>query len=525
METPEKKAPSTKEEILGDNDEELDQVALKLHEKFKYKQSNEVLNNSLKIKLQKHGGGSIQVARCLLKMAQNCFEQKETLNAITYAQKALENALQHHGEDNLELIEYYDILAKSNLEHLDHITALDFSKKMRKILNKHDQKENPWMLEVHLNFALVYLGFKYYYKMLESCQSAQVIAEKTHGSKSKEMARVLMTYGLYYVAKAERALAGESYTKALGILSEISPDPSRKKSECLRMIAYRYMGDHEHAKDAENYIIEGLEMHKKLFADSEHVDECSFYEVFGQYYMFDHNLNSSLENFEKALKLVEKILGMESSEYIRISEMLAVYYTTIEDMDKALECSNRSLDIKIKLYGENSFNVAESYLEQGELYFEGEVEEEALKCFISASKILEELFGSSHPLISFCQFKIGEITRSSLVQSVEDIKKLGQNGAEYYQVGIDLVQKLMEEDPSSILESDVLPSIIEISMYDDLLAKMLSDEKAEFEKLKDRIHKFPNLVNELKEKITHVIQEAEESDEMVNNYFDIFALR
>ena len=102
-----------------------------------------------------------------------------------------------------------------------------------------------------------------------------------------------------------------------------------------------------------------MEIKKKLFKEDS-LEFSNLYNFIGACYNDDLKYHESLEYYQKALEIREK-LGDVSTDTATIYDNLGTLNANFSKLEIALEYFNKGLDVKKKLYDNYNVNIAHSY--------------------------------------------------------------------------------------------------------------------------------------------------------------------
>lgn len=218
-------------------------------------------------------------------------------------------------------------------------------------------------------------------------------ANRVLAEKDKELeAAIYESIGNEYFNGGNVEKARPNYQKAFSITKELYGIQSPKTASAEEKIAAVYMSQEKFA--------EAVEIYKRSLAvkTAKNVDKSAqTIDLYTNYGNAEYNLS----NYDEAGKVYERALLIIENEKVADSK-LDIFYNNyglfckaIGDYKKALEFTQKSLDIKKKQYGDNSSKYASTLNNLGTIYSRLGNFNLALECFETAEKVFVETEGAS----------------------------------------------------------------------------------------------------------------------------------
>ena len=202
-----------------------------------------------------------------------------------------------------------------------------------------------------------------------------------------------------------------------------------------------YMADYNRAM---NYQLSALNT-----TDNDTYKATSYIIIGGIYEKLD-DYSKALECYEKSLKIRLSVYGENDEIVANDYERMGQIYFAQDDCSKALEYYEKSLNIYLMIYGENaSWGIANVSIGMGRVYSNQGDYSKALVCFEGALKIFLLLNGDNHPAVATSYSYIGQIyfAQNDYSKALDYFKKslnldlsfFGENHPEvasgYYNIG------------------------------------------------------------------------------------------
>lgn len=218
-------------------------------------------------------------------------------------------------------------------------------------------------------------------------------ANRVLAEKDKELeATIYESIGNEYFNSGNTDKAKTNYQKYFSIIKELYGLQSPKAASAEEKIAAVHMSQQKFAEAVEIYKRSlAVKTAKNLDRSAQTID---LYTNYG-------NAEYNLSNYDEAGKIYDRALFIIENEKIADSK-LDIFYNNyglfckaIGDYKKALEFTQKSLEIKKKQFGENSSKYASTLNNLGTIYSRLGNFNLALECFETAEKIFVETEGAS----------------------------------------------------------------------------------------------------------------------------------
>ena len=218
-------------------------------------------------------------------------------------------------------------------------------------------------------------------------------ANRILAEKDKELeAAIYESIGNEYFNGGNIDKAKTNYQKSFSITKELYGSQSPKTASAEEKIAIVFMSQEKFADAIEIYKRSlALKTARNLDKNSQTID---LYTNYG-------NAEYNLSNYDEAGKIYERALQIIANEKIADSKLdifynnYGLYCKAIGDYKTALECTEKSLKIKKKQFGENNSKYASTLNNLGTIYSRLGNFNLALECFENAERIFVETEGAS----------------------------------------------------------------------------------------------------------------------------------
>ena len=154
------------------------------------------------------------------------------------------------------------------------------------------------------------------------------------------------------------------------------------------------------------------------------IDTAVIYNNLGVLYKQLGNMDKALENYNAAFSIAEENELVDNNS-ASILNNIAVLYFQKGEYDQALNYFQKSLNIRLKIYGENHPNTATSYCNISMLFLRKKEYIDAVKNAKKALSIRENILGENHPDTALNYTNIGEIyiSQGNYLEAINSIKK------------------------------------------------------------------------------------------------------
>jgi len=127
------------------------------------------------------------------------------------------------------------------------------------------------------------------------------------------------------------------------------------------------------------------------------------------YWSMEHNLPKAVECYQKSLAMRRKIYGEEHPSIAQSLSNLGSAFSQQGDLSAALECFSQSLEMRRKLHGPEHPYVASSLSLLGSAYLLKRELSEAVNCLSLALEIKKNFYGEEHPDVAASLNSLGAV--------------------------------------------------------------------------------------------------------------------
>lgn len=279
-------------------------------------------------------------------------------------------------------------------------------------------------LQQPIIYVQAVLGLGNYHSAKGNSQEAinqYLRANRILAEKDKELEAVIYeSIGNEYFNSGNVEKAKPNYQKAYSITKELYGSQSPKTASAEEKIAAVYMSQEKFADAVEIYKRSlAVKTAKNLDKSAQTID---LYTNYG-------NAEYNLSNYDEAGKIYEKAIQIIENDNIAAAKLdvfynnYGLYCKAVGDYKLALDCINKSLEIKKKQYGENNSKYAATLNNLGTIYSRLGNFNKALECFETAEKIFAGTDGTSSERMGEVYLNMGNL-----------YNRLGQNdlALDYY---------------------------------------------------------------------------------------------
>ena len=190
--------------------------------------------------------------------------------------------------------------------------------------------------------------------------------------------------------------------------------------------------------------------------------ESTCYNLIGYVYHVLHNFNTALEYYEKSLDIRLNLYGEQHASVATIYNNIGGVYEILKDYSKALEYYEKALSIKISILGDNSVDVATSYNNIGGIYDSLNNFEKALEYYNKSLEIRILFYGENHKDVAKVYNNIG-----AAFHKQNNFEK----ALEYYEkaFGIDIIIFGEKHPNVATLYGNILTANYKLCRYDEAL--------------------------------------------------------
>jgi len=338
-----------------------------------------------------------------------------------YAEKSLlmrKNAL---GEQNLETADSYDsignLYCNSKIKSEQDKSIENYLKSLlirKKLLGD----DNKIIAISYNNLGLVYKNRGDLSKSLEFFIKATTIYEK-ECENSLELAYCYDNIGLIHKNLNQNSQSLDYFNKSLKLKQSLFPDENQEIGNSYNNIGLIYKSLGKYSESITN-ILKSLSIRQKILSMN-HPDIGASYNNLGIVYEKIGDIKKARDCYLKSLQIKQSLPGNNNNgnEIAILKCCLANCYENLRDFQKSIENYEKALEIRIKINGEISIEVAKIYENIGMIMKNGiKNYEKAIENFMKALKIFEKVYEKPNS-------KIAEICDNLglTYMSIGDIKK------------------------------------------------------------------------------------------------------
>ena len=349
---------------------------------------------ALKIRVKLFGENHPITAASYENLAKTYYKLGEYEEALDYIDKAL--PLQ---QNDVGLARIYTILGNIYLALGNCEKAKEYHTQASELRLQIFNKEHPRNAESYKYLGEVYVKQHQYDYALELYLQALEIIETHYGTEHPDLIAYYSDLGELYYIIGDYSNSQKYYEKTYELRKRIFGEQHISIAKSYNELGLVYKALGEYGK-AEEYYNKSLTIRTKLY-DENNIGVAETYNNLGTLYRTLGNYDKALEYYEKSLKIKMKLLSQAKleSEKDSLIESLAVTYNNIgniyilqKDYEKALKYQEKSLDIKLSLYGELHPSIAISYTNLGRLYLEQNDYDSAISYFQKSLELKLQLY-------------------------------------------------------------------------------------------------------------------------------------
>lgn len=222
----------------------------------------------------------------------------------------------------------------------------------------------------------------------------------------KNRAVFLTNSGALYLNKGRQDLAIEKLQEAYTIFQQTNTDRTREAADCLSWLSLTYNASGKYNQAEENGLI-ALQLRQELFGEQSEDVAASYNDLGLVYSQIDPD--KSLEYYEKALVVYQKLHGNEHPKIAIANTNIGVLYTEIELYGDAINNLESASKIWQKIYPAGHPSVGFVNRNLGRTYFLMGNNTLALTYFDKALAEYQKSFGEKHPDIASTLNQIGAV--------------------------------------------------------------------------------------------------------------------
>jgi len=345
------------------------QVGQIMSEFGKHRSAINYLGNSLKLKKQKFGESSQQVALVYYQIAEACEKDKKYIEAINAIAKSLEVCQKISGKPQVQLV-------------IDNYRLLG----------------NIWAQEGK------------YQESLDIYTKAKDFCIKTYGGEiHPNVAEQFVNIGKMNLKFAKRDEAAKSFEKSVSIKKKYSGENSFQLAKLFGEIGMAYE-ESLILEEAENYLVKSLEIYK----EDERED---IFNKAGAYLSLSNLLckkgryNEALENLLESLSLKEGYVIDEETQMVQLAfdySLCVQLYSILKQPENARIYLHKMKEVGLEVF-EPSQDIITCYLKIGSVLFEMQEFENSFKYLNKALLLCQQNFSGEWRMQSRCLEKLGLI--------------------------------------------------------------------------------------------------------------------
>ena len=255
----------------------------------------------------------------------------------------------------------------------EYENALKFHFKALEIREKNFGTEHPFTATSYNNIGVVYRRLGEYEKALEYYKKALEIREKVLGKEHPDTATTYNNIGGVYDYQGNYVEALEYYKKALAITEHVLGTKHPSTATSYNNIGFVSMEQGDYSKALE-YFQKALEISENSLG-KEHPDTATTYGNIGFVCKERGDYAQALEYYFKALAIREKTLGKEHPDIVQSYNAIGQVYRELGDFDKSVKYYNKALTISKKLpdeivvdVGGGTIDLSSTYDNTGKAY-------------------------------------------------------------------------------------------------------------------------------------------------------------
>lgn len=284
--------------------------------------------------------------------------------ALTYEYRALRNVIEHNGETDIQVARLYNSIGKIYIELGQYTDALDcFDKALAISISSVGTSHTIITSSIYNNIGLVYTSIGDYSKALEYFNMSLIIKNEIFGESHPKLLHTYSNIGAVYYGMGWYKTALEYFIKALTLCEDLeSPTAATLLTNVGR--SYDEIGDF--AKGLE-YQEAALRLREKLLGLN-HPDVADSYLDLGTHYKKQGDYAKALENTNNALQILTIVFNKNHPCFGVAYKNLGGVYLNTDQFDLALEYYNAALSINETLYGRENKHTAVSIADIGYYY-------------------------------------------------------------------------------------------------------------------------------------------------------------
>lgn len=324
---------------------------------------------------------------------------EQLLEARSYLETAIKIQLGLVGEFNENTAAFYSNLSLICTYLRDYENAIHFCKKSIDIHSALFVDGHHALAHNYINLGGLYSMTKDYQQSLFYYEKALNIRQALFGENDRRVADVFVLLGNNYSDLGETDKALSYFHKAVNIYEMYgynNVEINSAISDTYNGIGFSYyiLGENDQAI---SFYIKALEMQKRIPEHSQDVGfEAILINNIARAYFKKGDIEKAFIEQKKALKMQLKIYGEESIDVARSFNNIGLIYLKTNDFDKAYEYLYRALNIRISLTGDNRLDIADSNVNIGDLLYKKGKYRDSINHYSVAHNYYVEIFGKQN---------------------------------------------------------------------------------------------------------------------------------
>lgn len=324
---------------------------------------------------------------------------KQLIEARSYLETAIKIQLGLVGELNENTAAFYSNLSLICTYLRDYDNAILFCQKSIDIHSALFIDGHPSLAHNYINMGGLYSMTKNYQQSLFYYEKALNIRQELFGEYDRRVADVLVLLGnnYSYIGETDKALS--FFFKAVNVYEmygDNNVEINSAISDTYNGIGFSYyiLGENDQAI---SFYIKALEIQKTIPEHSQDVGfEAILINNIARAYFKKGDIEKAFIEQEKALKMQLKIYGEESIDVARSYNNIGLIYLKTNDFDKAYEYLYRALNVRISLTGDNRLDIADSNVNIGDLLYKKGEYRDSINHYSVAYNYYVEIFGKQN---------------------------------------------------------------------------------------------------------------------------------
>ena len=409
------------------------------------------------------------------------FYRRKYDEALNYYSKAYTLSLNRKNPEDADLARYQQNMGIIYAQNGDYIKAESALTNSLRINEKISLPDDPELAINYLNMGRFLALMNKDPEALSYYTKSEIILQKKVGSTHPDIGSLYQNMGQAYIHTADYERALIFFNKALAIAT-VNYEPGHPTILSINMnIGYVY----EKKKDYKN----ALDYYERsLPKDINNQAAIKTYTNMASLYSAMNQPEKANEYYNKSLELALKLLGEDHPETGLLYTRYGYFLMQIVQMDKGLEMVRKALDISIKNYGQKSREVSNNLTHIGNYYLIKNDLNKALSTYQDAIIAYVADFNntdiSANPPITSVEpdrYLVnalnGKAEALSLSGSINDLK----NSLETYKLAIKAVEKLrstyQNEESKLLLSEDERKTFLNTVKVSSILYKQTGNKE------------------------------------------------